>query len=421
MKWHNGRPFVADDVIWNIQHALDPATGSSMIGLMKGYMLNDVTVNGEETIEIWDANALEKVDDHTVRFNLKTPQLAVPEHLFHYPMHILDPEEGGTFGVGSNGTGPFELVEADVGIKATLNARKDYWGEGPYLDVLQFIDLGSEGAARVGALASKQVDGLREVDLDSIDLLQRIPHVDIYEVATAQTGVARTQVDQEPFTDPRVRKAMRLAVDPKHVLEIAYRNRGLPAEHHHVCPIHPEYAELPFMERDVEAAKALLAEAGHPDGIEVGIACKPDPSWELQAVQAMVDQWKDAGIKVNIDVMPAASFWEVWDKVPFGFTEWTHRPLGVMVLALAYRSGVPWNESHYSNPEFDALLTEAEGLADVEARRQKLAEIEALMQEDGPIVQPLWRGVFAAFDKRVKGFRKHPTDYIFGEELAIEP
>ena len=86
--------------------------------------------------------------------------------------------------------------------------------------------------------------------------------------------------------------------------------------------------------------------------------------------------------------MPGAQFWEVWDKVPFGMTNWTHRPLGIMVLALAYRTGVPWNESNYSNTRFDALLSKAEGIVDVEERREVMAEIEALMQEDGPIIQP---------------------------------
>ena len=107
-------------------------------------------------------------------------------------------------------------------------------------------------------------------------------------------------------------------------------------------------------------AKQLLAEAGHPDGIDVEIATKQDPPWELATVQAMVEQWKDAGIRVSINSMPSASFWDVWDKVPFGFTSWTHRPLGFMVLGLAYRTGVPWNESRYANPEFDAILTKAE-------------------------------------------------------------
>ena len=95
VKWRNGRPFVADDAIWNLQRVLDPETGSSVLGLMKGYMMN------EEGTALWDANAIEKVDDHTVRLNCRNAQLAVPEHLFHYPLHILDPEDGGKFGVGS--------------------------------------------------------------------------------------------------------------------------------------------------------------------------------------------------------------------------------------------------------------------------------------------------------------------------------
>ena len=416
VKWHDGRPFVADDVIWNLRHALDPATGSSMVGLMKGYMLNDVG----DSVELWDANAIEKVDDHTFRLNAKEPQLAVPEHFFHYPMLIQDPAEEGHFGAGSNGTGAFELTEVTVGELAVLKPRADYWGEGPYVDELRFIDLGDEESARVAALASQQVDGVYEVKINALESVKTLPHVTIYEASTAQTAVARTRVSEKPFGDPRVRKALRLATDSNQVLQIVMRGLGLPGEHHHVCPVHPEYAQLPEMTRDVEASKQLLAEAGFPDGIDLEIASNADESWEVAAVQAMVEQWKGAGIRCNINVMPGASFWEVWDKVPFGMTNWTHRPLGVMVLGLAYRTGVPWNESAYSNPEFDALLAKAEGILDVDARREVMAGIEKLMQEDGPIVQPVWRSVFAAYDKKVKGFKMHPTSYIFANELAIE-
>jgi peptide/nickel transport system substrate-binding protein len=118
--------------------------------------------------------------------------------------------------------------------------------------------------------------------------------------------------------------------------------------------------------------------------------------------------------------MPSNKYWDVWDKVPFGFTFWTHRPLGFMVLALGYRTGVPWNESSYSNAKFDELLDKAEGTLDVKARAEIIGELEKIMLEDGPISQPLWRAVYAAYDKRVKGFNVHPTLYIFGEEIAIE-
>jgi peptide/nickel transport system substrate-binding protein len=416
IKWRNGREFTAEDAAWNLNRVLDEATGSSVIGLMKGYMLKEE--DGKNVL--WDANAIEVVDPQTLRLNLKEAQVAVPEHLFHYPLPMLDPEEGGSFGVGSNGTGPFDLVEHTVGVKSVLQARSDYWGDGPHLDQLQFIDLGDDPSAAIGALASKQVHGIYEGDVSQLDVFKAMPHVTIHESLTAQTGVARVQVDREVVDDPRVRKALRLAIDTPRVLELAHRGLGGPGEHHHVSPVHPDYKELPFMARDVEAAKALLAEAGHPDGIDLEIAGKKEPAWELQAVQAMVEQWKDAGIRVNINVMPSAQFWDVWDKVPFGFTSWTHRPLGFMVLGLAYRTGVPWNESHYSNPEFDALLTQAEGTLDVDARREIVGQLEQIMQEDGPIVQPIWRSLYVAYDKQVRGYQHHPTSYIFGEQLGIE-
>lgn len=427
IKWHSGRPFVADDVIWNLEHVLDPATGSSVLGLMKGYMLEEYDTGKKDdqgnaimSTRLWDANAIEKVDDHTVRLNAQAAQLAVPEHLFHYPMAILDPEEGGEFGVGSNGTGPFELVQHDVGRKSVLKARSDYWGEGPYLDELHFIDLGDDPSAPISALASRQVDGLYGADSTQVDVLKRIPHSEMHEVTTAETAVVRGKVTEKPFDDARVRKALRLAIDQAQILKLALRGLGAPGEHHHVSPIHPEYAKLPFFERDVAQARKLLAEAGYPDGLDLEINSPKDPAWQPAAVQAMVEQWREAGIRVKINVMPGAQFWDVWDKVPFGYTIWYHRPLGVMVLGLAYRTGVPWNESSYSNEEFDRLLTKAEGILDVDKRREVMAQLEQILQEDGPIVQPFWRSLFTFYDKRVRGFRMHPTNYIFGQELGIE-
>jgi peptide/nickel transport system substrate-binding protein len=425
VKWHNGRQFTADDAVWNIKRVLDPKTGSSVLGLMKGFILDEFETgekddkgNPKKSTRLWDANAVQKVDDFTVKLNGKTPQIAVPEWLFHYPFLILDPAENGEFKVGSNGTGAFQLVENQLERKQVLKARKDYWGGGPYLDTLEFIDLGDDAAAQIAALSSKQVDGLYEAAIVQLDAIQKLNHVQMYQITTAQTAVARTH-PVKPFDDKRVRQALRYAIDTNAVLQLAHKGLGTVGEHHHVSPIHPEYAKLPPFQRDVAKAKKLLADAGYPSGIDAEIACKPDPPWELLAVQALVEQWKDAGIRVKINVMPSTQFWEVWTKVTFGFTGWTHRPLGTMVLGLAYRTGVPWNEAKYSNKDFDTLLTQAEGTLDVNKRREVMAKLEAILQDDGPIVQPLWRSVFTYMDKRVQGFKMHPTQYIFGHQLGI--
>jgi peptide/nickel transport system substrate-binding protein len=319
-----------------------------------------------------------------------------------------------------NGTGRFEIVAYNVGQNAVVRANKSYWGKPANLDEVEFIDLGTDSGALIAAMASGQVDGLYEVDFSELDAIKAIPDVVIHPVTTAQTAVARGKYDQKPFSDVRVRQALKLAIDQQKVIDIVFRGTGTIGEHHHVAPVHPEYAKLPMAGQDIPKAKQLLTEAGFPNGIQLEIACKPSPAWELASVTVMAEMWKAAGIDVKINVMPSANFWEVWQKVPFGYTAWTHRPLGVMVLGLAYRTGVPWNESSYSNPEFDSLLTQAEGILDPDKRRVVMAKLERLMQEDGPVVQPLWRVVQTGYNKRVKGFRMHPSQYIFLDELAVE-
>jgi peptide/nickel transport system substrate-binding protein len=412
VKWHNGEAFIADHVIWNIKHVLDPATGSSVLGLMKGYMMNDA---GDA---IWDANAIEKVDDNTVRLNARNAQLAVPEHFFHYPFPMLHPSSEGKFGVGSIGTGWADLVEYELGKKCVVKKRGDYWAGGSALDEVVFIDHGDDPAAQTAALQSKQVDGIWEVSPSQRKAVRAMDWVELYSVSTAQTAVARMQPIHDQWKDARVRKAMRMGIDAAKVVQVSLDGDGTPAEHHHVAPLHPEYAPLPPM-YDPEGAKKLLEEAGSA-GLSAELFCIADPEWESRAANNLAQQWKEIGVDIKVTVLPGAQYWEIWDKetAPFAHTAWTHRPLGVMVLGLAYRTGVPWNESKWSNAKFDELLTKAEGILDVDKRREVVKEIEMLMQEEGPIVQSVWQNVYQAMAKDVKGFAAHPTQYIFPWEWS---
>jgi len=117
--------------------------------------------------------------------------------------------------------------------------------------------------------------------------------------------------------------------------------------------------------------------------------------------------------------MPAAKYWDEWDKAPFSITAWTHRVLGTMVLSLAYRAGVPWNETGYNNPTFDAALDEAEGLLDVDARRAKMEKVEQILQDDAIIVQPFFRSAFTAVAKKVKNLQIHPTLYYRFHDVSV--
>jgi peptide/nickel transport system substrate-binding protein len=428
VKWHSGRAFVAADVAWNLRRLLSDAVGSSVLGLMSGYMLNAIDTGqlndkGRKIIrhELWTPNAIEVVDSLTVRLNLKSPQLAVPEHLGHFPAVMLYPEENGVFGPGSVGTGAFKLVEIQPGRRAVIEAVKGYWGEGPWLDRVEFIDVGGTEAAIANALVSKQVDGAFQVLPDSFPVLKAQAHLKYYEATTADTVTTRMNVRNKPFDDARVRKAFRLAVDTQKVSELTFGQFASPAEHHHVSPIHPEYAKLPPFNRDVDQAKRLLAQAGYPSGVDVEIVIQQNPPHHLRHATALQSMWKDAGIRATIKTVPNPQYWDVWLTAPLGSTVWAHRSLGVMNLSLAYRSGVAWNESAYANPAFDKLLDEAEGVPDPKARSLKMAGLQRIMQEDGPVVQTYWRKLFTFYDKRVVGFEMHPEYQVNCNELALQP
>ena len=425
VKWRKGGVLTADQVIWNIKSVLDPKTGSSVLGLMKAYMTNDVPTgendaNGKpKTLtQLWDANAIQKVDDFTIRLNLKSPQLAVPEHFFHYPFFIADPADDGKFGIGINGTGPFELVEYDISKRAVLKARNDYWGKGPYLDEVIFVDLGDDPAAEVAAQASKQVHSIVATNPSQLPILKRLPDLDFYSVGTGATVHARAY-PVKPFDDNRILKAMRYATDNDKVAEITFGDIGSRAEHHHVAPVHPEYAPMPAFKTDKAKAKQLLAEAGYPNGIELPPLTVSN-NWTKDVATVMIQQWAEVGIKTRLEVLPSPEWNKVWNTAPFACGDWSHRPLGVMCLALAYRTGVPWNESGFSNAEFDKILDLAEATADVEKRRVHVKRLQEILQNDGPLVQPLFRKVFTYCDKKMKGFKMHPTQYIECNEIWLD-
>jgi peptide/nickel transport system substrate-binding protein len=430
VKWHNGDEFNADDVVFNFTRWLDPRTGSSNIGLfgamVEEYETGETDEEGNPvTSKRMIDGAVEKVDEYTVKVRTRTPQLSIPENLYNYPTAIVHRDFDGDLTSNPNGTGPYTLVQYEVGSKAVLRRTdRPYWGErldakenpyigGPiYLDEIVYIDHGGTGSAQLAALRSGQVDTIYEFDVASLQMANAMPDVEVYSKTTAGTACMRFKVTEEPFTDKRVRQALQMCTDIDAYPRLIFGGDTDAGEHHHVSPIHPEYYELPRPKQDIEGAKKLLAEAGYENGldltIDVGNTTGP---WEQQCCEIWKEQLAKAGVNLSLNVMPSSKYWEIWNKTPLGLTNWTHRPLGTMVLSLGYRSGVPWNETGYANPEFDKALDEAEGVLDPDERRKKMEKVERILQDDAVMSQPVWMPRFTAASKRVKGIELHPTVY----------
>lgn len=404
VSWSNGDTFNADDVIHNITRWCEAdVEGNSMASRMGGLVDPD-------SKKLRDGG-LTRVDDHTVQINLPAPDISLMAGMADYPamiMHRSYDGETDPLKAMAISTGPFQLVKYDVGIGARVEKKEghEWWAGDVYLDAVEWIDHGTDPTAMIAAYEAEEVDGNYETQADSLDQLEAIGLISS-SIATGATIVARMNVNNPPYDDPRVRKAVQLAVDNATVLAIGVDGAGSPAENHHVGPMHIEYAELPPIKRDVEKAKALLAEAGQSDFEFELISI--DDDWRRNTTDAIGNQMRDAGLNVKRTVIPGSTFWNDWTKYPFSTTNWNGRPLGVQVLALAYKSGVPWNESGYASPEFDAALDKALATPDVDARREIMAEVEKILQNSGVIIQPYWRNIYRTYREGVHGYEMHQS------------
>ncbi|MBK5926890.1 ABC transporter substrate-binding protein [Rhodobaculum claviforme] len=421
VTWNDGSPFTARDVAWNFTRWCDrSAEGNSMASRLTGLIDADTGAARDGAIEV--------VDDLTVRLNLSEPDISIIATCSDYTAAIVqDGDDGQDILRNPVGTGPYLPGDYEVGVRGVLlrNDDHDWWGTeifgAPALERIEFIDLGTDQSATIAAADAGEIDMTYETVGDFIDLLDAV--MERSETVTARTLVIRpnqlSEVDgTRPYADVRVRRALAMAVDNAVLLELGYDDRGVVAENHHVCPIHPEYAELPEPPVfDPAAARALMEEAGMGDFVHELISI--DDSWRRPTADAAAAMLRDAGIPVERTVLPGATFWNDWQNYPFSTTDWGHRPLAVQSLALAYRSGEPWNESGFENAEFDALIAEALQIADADARREVMVRIQTLMQEEGVVIQPYWTSVFRHHVPGVVGAEAHPAFEIYPYKLGF--
>ncbi len=417
IKWNNGDDFTADDVVFTMKQWLDPDVGSSILGLMS-YL---------------QVTGIEKVDDYLVKLNLDVAEIAVPEHLFHYPAQVMHRDFEGDIVAKPVGTGPFTLEEYSVGERAVLKARKDYWKNGadgkplPYIDEIIYIDQGEDQTAAVTAMRQGQIDHIYDVLPATWEALKDFDEVAVHPIGTARTRVLRYRVDKDPWTDPRVIKALNLCQDRQKIIDLAYFGEAVIGQDHHVAPgVHPEYAEVPTPEFDPERAKALLADAGYPDGLDVELAVGTGWADVVAYAETLKQDAVAGGFNITLNTMPNSQYWDLWTEVDLGITPWTHRPLGTMVLNLAYTcdadgNPVPWNETRWCDDEFQSLLTEANGTLDVEARRGIMKNLEEIQMERGSVGITYFFKTWIIMNKKFQDVQPHPTTYDLWNAVWYDP
>ncbi|MBF9034727.1 twin-arginine translocation signal domain-containing protein [Rhodobacterales bacterium HKCCE2091] len=413
VTWNDGTPFTAEDVAYNFDRWCDSTMEGNSMASRVGAIQNEA---GDGAAE----GAIEVVDDLTLRLALSRPDITIIPTVSDYAAAIVQNGFSGNPADNQVGTGPYRLVDYEVGVRALLEKNPDHtwWneGNGAYLDTVEFIDLGTDQAAYVASAEAGEIDMTYETVGEYVDIFNAIGWT-VSEALSANTLVLRTNQAHAPYDDVRVRRAIALCCDNNVLLELGYNGQGTVAENHHVCPIHPEYADIGPAVQDVEQARALMEEAGQLDFEHELISI--DDSWRRPTSDALAAQMREAGFNVTRTIYPGNTFWNDWANYPFSSTDWGHRPLGVQNLTLAYKSGAAWNETAFASEEFDSLLEEASSIADADARREVMARIEQLMIDEGLIIQPYWRSNYRHHNGNVVGAETHPINEIHVLDIGL--
>jgi peptide/nickel transport system substrate-binding protein len=398
IKFSNGNPVTADDVIYSLTRVLDA----------------DLAVFGGSALRpILESSGLSKVDDQTVTIQLKQAVSNFPEALCAYTLAIVPTGYERFSGDVTTqiGTGPYMLTEFEIGKKSVHVKNPHYWDEGlPHFDSVEIIDF-ADSDALVGALLADQIDVAADVPATAIETING---TDGYATLNAAGGGWLTivmAVDQEPFTDVRVRQAMRLIVDRDAMVEQVLAGFGRVANDLY-SPLDANYLgdELPQRVQDLEGAKALLAEAGKSD-LTIDLFAPNDTAGLPEMVQLFAEQAKGAGITVNAQVLDGGTYWgDEYLKRTFAVDYWGTRNFLPQVASSSLPTA-PYPGDHWP-PEgstfiedYNAALAET----DDAARKVITDKMQTELYEEGGLIIPFFQNTLDGFNTRVQGMIERPN------------
>ena len=402
----DGTPLTAADVIYTTQRHGNPDIGSGL----------------RAELEIVDLDGFETPDDHTVVFNLLSSNVDMPLVLSNNHMKIIP--VGSADGIQQEpiGTGSFTLESADVDGVTVFNARDDYWKGSPLLGKVTVVSI-ADSDARVSATLAGQVD-MTSAPLNpaQASLFEGDPDFYMQENPRGALQIIAMITSEPPFDDPRVRKALKLVVDPQEMITVVSQGHGVPSCNNPAWPDDQYY--LPQdCPQDIEGARALLAEAGYPDGLTVEFATSNIyPEW-LPIATVYKEQAAKAGITVELTQVPADGYWsDTWMVHPFAHSYWSYRPIDNFMSA-GFRCGGAWNETFWCNEEHDALQDQARMELDFDTWKALYQDAQRIIAEEGGMISPFFANHIRAINVRLQGVPELSVrgEYPYHEFYIIEP
>lgn len=407
IMFSDGTPVTADDVLASIARVRDPAVAGPLAWMY----------DGPEAV-------VEKTDEKTI-----TIKLATASALFRYVVattagHVIPASAIEEFGLdllrNPRGTGPYQFVRWDAGSEISLTKNPNYWQEGkPHFDNLTF-KIVEEGTTRVTGLKNGDLDMFTALPADQIGTVAGFENANLQDVVGYTINFMAMRMDQPPFDDINIRKAVAHAVNVPEIMTAIVGDTGVQARNTSVPPNMPGSAaeELEPVPFDLDKAKELMAASSMPDGFATKInVIAPNDIWVPQAI-AIQEALKELNIEVEIVQMPYAdmiTLQQAGDYEGIMNFQWgsDFPDAAGNLIPLFLSTNTPPQNNHffYNNPDVDKLLNDSEAELDAESRQQMLKEAQKLISDDQPAIFLEHFKWFLPMSDRLAGYTLSPLWY----------
>ena len=408
VTFHDGSPFSSSDVVATYEAILDP----------------DIPASANAVLDMVDR--IEAVDDHTVKFHLKVPYADFPTSTAHANARILSEEalagDHAKLDTVVNGTGPFKMESYDSARITRLVRNDDYFIEGrPYLDAVE-MHLFPDLAAETTNFLSGDIDVMLLVQQADYERIASAPGVNALRVPSGRYVNVVMRFDQPPFDDLRVREALAYAIDRQLLVDLVLEGLGRPAHDNILSPEFKYRIDSPEKAYDPDKAKALLAEAGHADGLKLDLVASNRPAIRAQVAIAIKQMALSAGFDINVETMPHDTYLaNVWRKGNFYMAYWGMQPTEDATFNLLLTSNASYEDTGWMNEEFDALVQAGRSTTVESERADAYTKAQELMLAELPYIIAFYEDVLTAGKDYVKGYTLNPINrYFYLENVWLD-
>ena len=375
VTFHNGKPFVADDVVESLEIHLGEDSGSAAKPIVE------------------NVDRVTKVNDHELIIELKVGDadflyLLSDYHIMMFPSGMV--KQAMAEGIG---TGLYRVANFDPGVRLLVERVEGHYKDGKagWFDGCEIIAI-NEAVARMNALQTNQVDAVSRVDFKTEQLLTMNPAIEIFEVTgnTHYTFAMLTNVS--PYDQLNVRKALKHAINRQEMVDKILLGHGSVSYDNPIGPANPYFHEnLTPIEYDPDKAKHYLKQAGM-DSLDVNLsAAEAAFPGATDAAQLYSASAEACNININVVKESDDGYWSnVWLKKPWSAVYWSGRATENWMFEVNYKLGAPWNDTHWDNQEFQTLMAQGRGETNPDTRRTIYHRMQELVSQEGGTVIPMY-------------------------------